>query len=421
MLNGTRSTMPYYRRNLYILSTTIFLTCVSWNQVMPFLPKFIQQMGITDKHALSIWLGLVFALQSVASIVTMPFWGKLGDRYGRKPMAVRAGACLALIYFGMSACRTPLQLVVLRFFNGALTGFIPSSMALIATNTPDEHAPKSLATAQVANSSGLIIGPAIGGWLASLVGYRGSMLLSGSLVMLSAIAVAVLVQERNKVPVVEQTSLIQDFATSLRSRVLGSIMFTMMVTGIFGAAIAPILVLHLSGLYKDIPDWASGTVFSLSPLALALTAHKWTRFGERWGFQRCIQIGLIGGAVTAVLLTFMTGVWTFAAAFFVNGIFLAAILPSASALICTRVDQGFRGRAYGMQSSASMIGTVAGPLLGTRIQDMYGTQYVFLVTGVIMLAGSAGFGALVKGWEPVSETATPTSFEPALQPDTGGE
>lgn len=413
--------MPYYRRNLYILSTTIFLTCVSWNQVMPFLPKFLQQMGIADKHSLSVWLGWTFALQSVASIVTLPFWGKLGDKYGRKPMAVRAGVCLALIYFGMSVCRSPLQLVILRFLNGALTGFIPSSMALIATNTPDEHAPKSLATAQVANSSGLIIGPAIGGWLASLVGYRGSMLLSGSLVMLSAIAVAVLVQERNKVPVVEQTSLIQDFGVALRSRVLGSIMFTMTVTGIFGAAIAPILVLHLSGLYKDIPDWASGTVFSLSPLALALTAHRWTRFGQRWGFQRAIQVGLVGGAITGMVLTFMTGVWTFAAAFFVNGVFLAAILPSASALICTRVDQGFRGRAYGMQSSASMIGTVAGPLLGTRIQDLYGTQYVFLAVGAIMLVGSVGFGALVSRWEPSQEESDLASFEPALQPDTGGE
>ncbi len=390
--------MPYYRRNLYVLSTTIFLTCVSWNQVMPFLPKFMQQMGITDKHVMSLWLGWVFALQSVASIVTMPFWGKLGDKYGRKPMAVRAGVCLAGIYFGMAVCQTPLQLVILRFLNGALTGFIPSSMALIATNTPESEAPKSLATAQVANSSGLIIGPAIGGWLASLIGYRGSMVLSGSLVMLATIAVLVLVQERNKAPVVEQTSLIQDFAQSLRSPVLGSIMFTVMVTGVFGAALSPILVLHLSGLYHGLPDWASGTVFSLSPLALALTAHSWTRGGERWGFHRSIQIGLTGGAITAMILTFMSGIWSFAAAFFVNGMFMAAILPSTSALICTKVDNAFRGRAYGMQSSATMIGTVVGPFIGTRVGDIYGTQYVFLVTGAIMLLGAIGFASLAGRW-----------------------
>lgn len=415
--------MPYYRRNLYILSTTIFLTCVSWNQVMPFLPKFMQQMGITNKHVLSSWLGWVFALQSVASIVTMPFWGKLGDRYGRKPMAVRAGVCLASIYFGMSVCRTPLQLLILRFLNGALTGFIPSSMALIATNTPEEQAPKSLATAQVANSTGLIIGPAIGGWLASLIGYRGSMILSGSLVMLSAAAVLIFVQERNKASLVEQTSLLQDFGTAVQSKVLGSIMFAMVVTGIFGAAITPILVLHLTGLHKGLPDWASGTVFSLSPLALALTAHRWTKFGQRWGFHRSIRIGLVGGAVTAISLTFMPSIWTFSTVFFVSGIFLAAIAPSTSALICTRVDNAFRGRAYGMQSSAAMIGAVAGPLLGTRIQDMYGTQYVFLVTGVIMLVGSMGFGVLASRWEPAPADGAPDALplEPSLQPDTGGE
>ncbi len=411
--------MPYYRRNLYILSTTIFLTCVSWNQVMPFLPLFMKEMGLT--HNLLGWVGWVYALQSAASIVAMPFWGKMGDKYGRKPMAVRAGVCLALIYFAMSVCRTPLQLAILRFLNGALTGFIPSSMALLATNTPDEHAPKSLATAQVASSAGLIVGPAIGGGLASLIGFRGSMVLSGAFVLLSAIAVVVFVQERNKASVVDQTSLVQDFATAVRSRVLGSIMFTVMVTGIYGAAISPILVLHLQGMDPHLSPLLAGAVFSLSPAALVLTAHLWTGLGNRQGFHRPIQIGLIAGAVTAMLLTFMPGIWPFAVLFFISGVFMAAIAPSTSALICTRVEQTFRGRAYGMQSSASMIGTVIGPLIGTWIGELLGIKYVFLVTGGIMLIGSVGFGALVSRWEPAPESVTPTTFEPALQPDTGGE
>jgi len=389
--------MPYYRRNLIVLSTTIFLTCVSWNQVMPFLPLFVKQMGV--KQDLLTWVGWIFALQSVASIVSMPYWGKLGDRFGRKPMAIRAGLCLAAIYFGMSVCRTPLQLAMLRFLNGALTGFIPSSMALIATNTPDEQAPRAIATAQTASAAGLIIGPAIGGLLAGIFGYRGSMVVSGAMVFLAAIAVWVLVQEKNKAQVVEQTSLLEDFAIALRSRVLSSIMLTVMITGIFSAAIVPILALHISRMDGGMPDWFTGLVFSLTPAALLLTAHSWSGFGSRRGYHRAIQIGLVGSAICAIALSLVTSVWLFAAMFFVTGIFLAAITPSTGALICTRVEHVFRGRAYGMQSSAAMSGTVIAPLIATRIGKAFGLQWVFAFVGVVALLGAIIFSILTRGPE----------------------
>ena len=397
--------MPYHRRNLYILSASIFLTCVSWNQIIPFLPLFIKQMGV--KQNLLSWVGWIFALQSAASVVSMPYWGKLGDKYGRKPMAIRAGLCLSAIYCGMALCHTPLQLAALRFLNGALTGFIPSSMALIATNTPEEEAPRAIATAQTAAAAGLIVGPAIGGLLASLLGYRGSMVFSGALIFLSVIAVWLMVQEKNKASVVEQTSLLQDFATALQSPVLSSIMLTVMVTGIFGAAITPILALHLSRLNHGVPDWFTGLVFSLCPAALLLTAHAWSRFGERNGYQRGIQIGLIGIAISALALTFVRDVWVFAGVFFVTGLFLAAINPSTGALICTRVDPTFRGRAYGMQSSATMVGTVAAPLIATRIGMEFGLAYVFTFIGIIALAGTVAFTVLAGGWEsqPIHDTS----------------
>ncbi|HYH05153.1 MAG TPA: MFS transporter, partial [Bacillota bacterium] len=92
---------------------------------MPFLPLFIQDLGVKD--GIAFWSGMILAAQTVASIVMMPLWGKVADKYGRKPMIIRAGICLALIYLGMSLCQTLWQLLLLRLLNGMLTGFIPSS------------------------------------------------------------------------------------------------------------------------------------------------------------------------------------------------------------------------------------------------------------------------------------------------------
>ena len=387
--------MPYYRRNLYILSTTIFLAAVSWTQVMPFLPLFMKEMGV--KHNLLQWVGVVFAAQSVASIISMPFWGRLGDRYGQKPMVLRAGFCLAAIYFGMSMCHTPLQLVIFRFLNGALTGFIPGSMALIATNTPQEYAPRSMATAQSASAAGAIAGPVIGAVLAAVAGYRGSMQLSGIAVLLSTIAVWWLVQEPNKVRMAHQTSMLQDFAISLRSRMLSSIMLTLLLTGIFVNATITILTLHIAKIGQGAPNWLTGVMFSLHPVAFVLTAHQWARIGERRGYFKAIQAGMIGAAIGALILTTVSNIWMFSILYFTVGVFLAAVAPAAGAIICTQVKETFRGRAYGMQMSAGTLGAMVAPLMASNLGAAYGIPSVFAFTGAILLVGSFVLPFLVKG------------------------
>ncbi|HPP75416.1 MAG TPA: MFS transporter [Armatimonadota bacterium] len=390
--------MPHYRRNTYVLSIAIFLAALSWNQIVPFLSLFLKEMHISEGQLL-YWTGLVFAVQSVASILAMPYWGKLGDKYGRKPMIIRAGICLAGIYFGMSLCQTPLQLAVLRFLNGALTGFIPGSFALIATNTPEKAAPRAMATAQTASASGVIIGPAVGMWLASLLGYRCSMQVSGAAVIISTILVWRLVQEPNKVKPIEKTSLIQDFIISIRSPVQLSIMFAVFLSWCFASAINPYLVLHLKEFGGSVPDWLLGWIFPLPALAFVLTAHSWTRFGERTSFDRAIFIGLIGAALGAVTLFFPHNIWVFAVLYFITGIWIAALSPSIGALTCTKVEESFRGRAYGIQQSAGTLGALLAPLAAAQVGALFGIRAIFIFVGVLFFVGAFVFVRLCKRWK----------------------
>jgi len=389
--------MAYYRRNLYVLSATIFLTCVSWNQIIPFLPLFMRDLNVAPNELLD-WVGIIFALQSGASIVALPFWGKLGDKYGRKPMAVRAGFCLGMIYLGMSVCSTPFQLAILRFLNGALTGFIPSSMALIATNTPEDKAPRYIAIAQTASAAGLIIGPLIGVGLASWVGYRHSMHISGAAVLLCTLLVLVVVKEQNKATISEETGLLQDFVISLSSRVLSSVMLTVMVYGIYVAGVTPILSLYVPQLGGRAPYWMSGFVFSLLPLAFMSTAYLWSCLGRTIGYDTIIKWGLMGSAACGVLLAYIHNVWVFSVIFFFAGVFLAALNPATGAIICTKIGEHFRGRAYGMQSSANMIGSLIAPLIAARVGREFGLPAVFAFVGITAFVGLIIFALLRLGW-----------------------
>ncbi|MCL5104082.1 MAG: MFS transporter [Armatimonadetes bacterium] len=393
----TNREMPYYRRNIYVLSITIFLAAVSWQQIIPFLPQFIGELGAG--RDIFKWIAIVFAAQSVASMLAQPLWGKMADTYGRKPMIIRAGLFLTGIYFAMSLCTVPWHLALLRFLNGALTGFIPGSYALVATNTPQELAPRAVATAQSASAAGLIVGPALGGFLASTLGYRGSMRVSGAAVLISTLLVWWLVKEPNKADEIEKTSLIQDVRISLRSPVQLSIIFAVMMAWFFGYSINPYLTLHLSKLSGDPPKWLIGAVYSIPAVAFVFSARYWTRLGESWGYHRTILAGLIGGGIGAVSLVFARNVWTFSWLYLLTGIWLAAIMPSAGALTCTRVDESFRGRAYGIQNSAGWAGALLAPVMASNMAAAYGIRSIFaLVAGVFVLAAFV-FRYLVGRWK----------------------
>ena len=378
--------MPYYTRNVIILSTAIFLAAFSWNQVVPFLPLFLKQLG-AGENVVS-WSYAIFICQALAGLIAQPIWGKIGDTVGRKPMVLRAGVCLVAIYFGMSVCTAPWQVAIFRFLNGALTGFIPSSMALVATNTPEKNAAGYVATTQTAAAAGLIMGPAIGWILADALGIRTSMHVSGSAVLLSTLLVWWLVKEPNKATPEEKTSLFQDFHMAIRSPVLGSMMFAVMVVMFFNSAINPVLALHMGKLDGSAPSWLPGVIFSLPAVAMVLFAHRWTRIGELWAYNKVIVLGLACGGIGGLALALVYNIWLFAAVYFAAGIFMAAVMPTVGAVICVDVEESFRGRAFGMRQAAGMLGALLAFAVGLYVGTAFGIRAIFLLAGSVLAAGA---------------------------------
>lgn len=391
--------MPVHQRNLIILSITIFLAACSWNQITPFLPLYIESMDPDGNIAQ--WSGIIFAMHFISAFFAQPLWGKLGDRVGRKPMIIRAGLGLVLVYFGMSFSTAPWHLAVWRLINGAVTGFIPSSITLIATNTPDNLAARYVALAQSAAAAGSIAGPALGGLLASLFGYRLSLRVSGTIVLLSTIAVWALIREHKTGGSTESTTIWQDLQVIFRSRVLQGVMLTVILTTALNFSITPILTLYLRQLTPATTDFIRGTIFSLPGLAFVLMAYRWSRMGDRRGYEPTIIAGFIGSGFMMIALAFVQNIWLFSAGYFVYGVFAAALGPGAAALIATKVPEDFRGRAYGVQQSASMLGGLAGPLLGGWIGAQFGLRYIFMVMGVVGLLGCFPLQRIFRPKEPV--------------------
>jgi len=377
--------IPYYRRNLYVLWFAVFLVSASWTQVIPFLPLFLAELGVEEN--LDFWSGLAVSAHFVTGMIMQPIWGKIGDRYGRKPMLVRAGLSLSLIYFLTSLSTQPWHVVVARLANGALTGFIPMSISLIGTNTPPPFSARYVASVQTASAIGTIVGPVLGGTLAALFGVRGSLRVSSALVFISALLAILFVQERRKPAASAPTTLAADFRTALRMPVMLVALFSSLVGQMASMSTQTVLVLKVESMVgpESSALW-SGVILSLPGVAFAMSATRWVAQLERRSVYAVLAGAFVGTGVGYVLAGLTGSIWVFVLLFFAASVFASAFRPLAAAMITTGVEADFRGRAFGMQTSAATLGGFLGPLFAGFVADHFGRSAVFVAMGFILLA-----------------------------------
>ncbi len=389
------------RRNLIVLWAGCFMAAISFSLVMPFLPRFIESLGVHEN--LYVWSGFTYAITFVASAIMSPIWGNLADRHGRRPMIIRSGVSIGVIYFLMSFVTSPYQLFGLRMLNGALSGFIPSAIALLATNTPDKLTGRYLAILQTATASGTIIGPMIGGTLADLVGIRITMRVAGTLILLGTVAVVFWVRERILGEGKARTSPLDDIKMAVSNRTLLALMVAGMMINASIQSLEPILTNFVPSLKQeavlvslthllfgrgDATSFLAGFIFSLPAVGTVLMAARWARVGERIGFPKLLAMGLGVAGLLVMPQSLVATAGTLIVLRFAYGLMTAAVQPAINATLASAVAPEFRGRAYGINTSAMFIGSVLGPSLSGYVADWFGPRAVFVFTGALLLVSA---------------------------------
>ncbi len=191
---------PNWQRTLGALWLAQTLTIIGFSLRTPFLPFFVAELGARNLETQVLWAGAINAGGAAVMAITAPLWGALADRYGRKLMVLRAMVAGSLTIGLMALATSPWQLFVLRLVEGGFTGTVTASTTLAASTVPRERLGFGLGLMQMAVFSGSAVGPLIGGVLADQIGYRATFVLAGSLLLVSALLVAFLVEERFEPP-----------------------------------------------------------------------------------------------------------------------------------------------------------------------------------------------------------------------------
>src|SRR5260370_6415788 len=165
-----------WQRILWASWLAELLAIVGFSFVYPFLPLYIQQLGVHDRNAVLIWSGAIFAGTTIALAIFSPIWGVLSDRYGRKVMVVRSMVSGAIIVFLMIFVQNPQELLVLRIVQGMFTGSVAASQALVSAAVPRERLGFSMGLMQMSLFFVSSFGPLIGGPLDAAVGFAPTLL-----------------------------------------------------------------------------------------------------------------------------------------------------------------------------------------------------------------------------------------------------
>src|SRR4051794_35669551 len=136
--------------------------------VMPFLPLFIGQLGVSDVGAVAMWTGLSLGITPGLTALLAPAWGRLGDRFGRKIMVERSLVSFVVLFAAMAFVRRPWQVLAVRAAQGLFAGYGSLSVAMAAESAPRDRMPAAVGPVPTAQRVGPAGGPGVGGGVAGL-------------------------------------------------------------------------------------------------------------------------------------------------------------------------------------------------------------------------------------------------------------
>lgn len=381
--------MEQWKRNLYILWGASFLLMAAMTSIMPFLPLYIEQnMGITSKVEAAKWAGIIFSANFFTAFLVSPFWGKIADRRGRKPMLLRAGFGMAIVISLMGLATNVYQLLALRLLNGLIAGFNPAATALVATNTPKEKVGYSLGVLQSGVVAGSIIGPLLGGFLADYVGFRAIFVYTGVLILIAALIVLIFVKEdfKPQEKSVRKTKITHDIKFIYNTQPLAALFVAAFMMQFATAIVFPVLPLYVGELNPPggRVSFFAGLVAATTGIANVLFAPKLGKLGDKYGSEKILFYSLMGAAIFFIPQGFANNVWELMFWRLLLGVTIGGLLPSLNALIRKFSPGGKESTIFGYSNSAIMLGNMLGPLLGGSLAGTVGFRNTFVLTGILL-------------------------------------
>ncbi|MCE5170939.1 MFS transporter [Paenibacillus profundus] len=381
-----KKTIKEQKTVLLILLSNIFIAFLGIGLIIPVMPSFMNIMHLSGKT-----MGYLVAAFAVAQLLMSPLAGRWVDRYGRKKIII-----IGLFLFGVSELIFGLAtnvsvLYISRILGGISAAFVmPGVTAYVADITSVQERPKAMGYISAAISTGFIIGPGIGGFIAEY-GIRMPFFFAAAIAFLACISsIFILKEQLTKEQLAEisantkQTNFISDLKRSLHP--LYFIAFIIVFVLAFGlSAYETVFSLFSDHKFGFTPKDIAAIITISSIFGVIAQVFMFGKMVEKLGEKKLIQLCLITGAILAVASTLISSYLAVLAV--TCFIFLAFdLLRPALTTFLSKAAGKEQGFVAGMNSTYTSLGNIVGPAMAGILFDV-NIHYPYLFAAVIMVIG----------------------------------
>ena len=372
------------------------------SQVFALLPAYLTQMGVPHDDRLA-FIGIFSALIFVVGMPLVPLWGVWADKYSRKVVIVRSALVEAVVFAGVALSREPWQLAISMLLIGFQLGNTGVMLAGIRDVAPLRRLGVIIAVFGASGPIGFAIGPALAGVL--IDGFSWSLSGVFWLSSLFSIGTALLVTfgSREVRPSVVPTGGLVELAFGAVKGVLAD-PAVRRVFLIFGVAFLgtqmsrpyiPVLVEGIVGLGPGLAS-AIGLVAGTSALVGAMVSPLGGLLGDRIGFRMVLIAALAGAGVVLLLMPIASTISSMALLAVVLGASTATVSAMVFGVLALEVPPERRSATLNLVYLPLYAAGILGPALGAVVSRAGGVDALFVVAGVIFLAGSVGIALMAR-------------------------
>lgn len=379
-------------RTVKVVAATQVVTGIGLYFSFPFLPLFIQELGVTDRSELALWSGLAMGGSGIAMALASPIWGLLADRFGRKLMLARSQLFGAILIALQAVVMSVEQLMAARVAMGVLSGSQTAGTMLIAGIVPRDRTGFALGIFATAVQAGNLIGPILGGFAVIALGLRGAFLVGALLLAGCLIVTLLLVDEgprrrRSDLPA-GVGGTVRDIVVPFAWRGLRGVLVAGPATQLILSGSTAVMAIYVQDLAR--PSWLSlelavGLALALSAVSAGVATPLLGGRADRRDPRRQLIVSLGVVAVAQLPQVLVPHVLVFFAARLLVGVGLAGATSAIAVLTRMGAPGGSEGRAFGALASMQNLGWGVGPIVGSAVAASVGFPALYVTSAVALV------------------------------------